>query len=86
MIDNQTKLETWDKLAYEAMGGEDVARALWRYHVEHESIRSIAESLEIPHVTLNRQMTKARTLLRRLGVMPVGWENANSVVNSQATE
>ena len=74
MIDDKTKLDTWEALAYEAIGGEDVARALWRHHAEHESVRSIATSLDLSEATLRTRMNRARTVLRRLELLPTAWD------------
>ena len=85
MIDDSTKLQTWEALAYEALGGEDVARALWRHHSEHESVRAIAQSFDLSEATLRTRMNRGRTVLRRLGLMPVAWDQPAMAQSHQGT-
>jgi DNA-directed RNA polymerase specialized sigma24 family protein len=76
LIDEATKLSTWEALAMEAMGGEEVARALWLHHAEGYSTLALSRMLDQPETTLRRQMTKARARMRRLGIMPKVWEQS----------
>lgn len=79
MIDETTKLSTWEALVYELLGGKDIACALWRHHHERESVRAIAESMQLAESSLRTQMSRARIAMRRVGIMPFQWEEKQNI-------
>jgi predicted RNA polymerase sigma factor len=74
LIDEATKLSTWDALAIEVMGGDEVARALYMHHVEGGSVRAIASTMNISESSLRTKIHRAHAAMRRLGIMRPEWE------------
>lgn len=74
LIDDSTKLHAFDALFYEAIGGEDVATMMSRHHIDGVSYRTLAHEHDMPEATVRTRLARARTTLRRLGLMPVAWE------------
>jgi len=72
-LTHEQMIAIFPKLLIEYIG-ENTAEMLHDYHVEKMSYQVIAHKYEVPRVTTHRRMMRARTQLRRLGLMPEEWE------------
>lgn len=74
LIDDTKKIEAFDALFYEVIGGQEVATMMSRHHIDGASYRTLAHEHDMPEATVRTRLARARTTLRRLGLMPIAWE------------
>lgn len=74
LIDNTTKLKTFDRLVVAYVGGPEVAEMLVQFHEERLSTYEIGRLHDLHHGNVSRTLTRARMRLRGVGLMPRHWE------------
>jgi len=76
MITDRVKIETFDALLCEVVGGREVVEMLTRHHADGTPFRTLADEHDIPLATLHDRLRRARATLRRLDLMPKQWEKS----------
>ncbi len=74
MITDRIKIETFDALLCEVVGGPEIVEMLTRHHADGTPFRTLADEHDIPLATLHGRIKRARNTLRRLRLMPQQWE------------
>lgn len=74
LIDNATKLATFDRLVIAHVGGPEVADMLIQFHEERMSTVEIGKLHDLHQSSVSRALTRARMRLRGVGLMPRHWE------------
>ena len=72
-IPDEAKLAQFDAVFYEMIGGIEVARMLYRYHVDGLSYPELSKDFGIPMRTIQDRCKAAREKIRRCGVWPTQW-------------
>lgn len=84
VIPDEQKLEAFDALLFDWLGGEDVVRMVYQRHELGWSYRQIAEVHGEAVASVWRLVGAARVKLRRLKLMPADWEQPPIIDDDRA--
>lgn len=81
-ISHNQRLDSFDRVLVEYLGGEEAIEMLVNCHEDKWAIRDISEVHGVPSTTVFRTIVKARMRLRTVGLFPSHWEPKKSPVES----